>query len=294
MVSTALKTQLLAATRRLLRPVVRQLIQYGIPFPAAAQVIKQLYVDVAERDFPLPFKRQTDSRLAVVTGVHRKEVAQLRGRGDDEPAVRLEDTPVTHVIGRWMAGPPYATADGVALPLLYESVDERVPTFVKLVHSLGIDAPPRTVADEMLRLGALDLQPGGAVALRAQVYIPSSDLDGKLALLGSDPAELFDTIAANIERPEAPRLQRKVVYDNVGSEALEEIRQRSAELGEEFLRRANALLASYDRDRVPEAPGGRRSRVVLGIYHFQEEEERKDPAAAAPPRRPGGRTRRSK
>lgn len=291
MVSTALKSQLLAALRRLLRPVVRELIRFGIPYPAMAQTLAQLYVEVAERDFALPFKRQTDSRLAVLTGIHRKEIAALRDGGDSEPEVRVEDTPVTHVIGRWMAGPPYATPEGVALPLLYESVDERVPTFVELVRSLGIDVPARSVADEMVRLGALEMRPHGAVVLRQQAYIPASGLEGKIALLGSEPAELFATIAANIEHPEAPRLQRKVIYDNVGAEALEEIRRRTAELGEEFLRRANALLASYDRDREPDAPGGARARVSLGIYHFQETEAEESPeprrdAAGRPARRP--------
>jgi len=291
MIPANLKTQLLAAMRRLFRPVVRQLIHYGIGYPAAAQLLKQLYVEVAERDFALPFKRQTDSRLAVVTGIHRKEIAQLRRESGDDSLVEVENTPVAHVIGRWSAAPPYATAEGVPLPMFYESVDGRVPTFVKLVQELGIDVPPRSVLDELLRLEAAELRPDGSVVLRQQAFIPPSGVEGKITLLGSDPAELFATIASNIERPEEPRLQRKVVYDNIGADALGELRERSALVGEEFLRHANTLLASYDRDRVPSAPGGRRSRVVLGVYYYQEDE-------AAPPARPSrttpGRIRRSR
>jgi len=293
MLPANLKTQFLSAIRRLLRPVVRQAIEYGVPYPSVAQLLKQLFVEVAERDFPLTFKRQTDSRLAVVTGIHRKEIGQLRRAGFEESSVRVEDTPVTHVIGRWMAGPPYATPDGVALPLLYESIDERVPTFVKMVQSLGIDLPPRTVLDEMLRLNAAELRGDGSVLLREQAYIPATGVEGKLTLLGSDPAELFSVILGNIERPDSPRLQRKVVYDNVGAEALAEIRQKSAQLGEEFLRRGNALLSSYDRDRAAQAPGGRRSRVVLGIYFFDEEEGDTQPPSASPAK-PPGRIRRSR
>lgn len=291
MLPARLKSQFLSAVRRLLRPVVRQLIEYGIAYPSVAQLLKQLYVEVAEKDFPLAFKRQTDSRLAAVTGIHRKEIGQLRRAGFKEATVRVEDTPMTHVIGRWMAGPPYASADGVASPLLYESVDTRVPTFVKLVQSLGIDLPARTVLDEMLRVRAAELRGDGTVALVEQAYIPPSGVEGKLTLLGSDPAELFSTIMSNIDKPEAPRLQRKVVYDNVGSEALAEIRQKTAQLGEEYLRRANSLLASYDRDRSPDAPGGRRSRVVLGIYFFDSEEPEPPPATH---KKPPGRIRRSK
>lgn len=292
MLPAQLKTQFLSAVRRLLRPVVRQLIDYGIAYPSVAHLLKQLYVEVAESEFPLAFKRQTDSRLAAVTGIHRKEIGQLRRLGFEESMVRVEDTPMTHVIGRWMAGPPYATAEGVALPLLYESVDGRVPTFVKLVQSLGIDLPPRTVLDEMLRVRAADLRGDGTVALLEQAYIPPSGVEGKLTLLGSDPAELFTTIVGNIHNPETPRLQRKVVYDNIGADALSEIRQKAAQLGEEFLRRANTLVAAYDRDRTPDAPGGRRSRVVLGIYFFDREEEGTPPPSTH--KKPPGRIRRSK
>lgn len=291
MISANLKTQFLAAMRRLFRPVVRQLIHYGIAYPAATQMLKQLYVEVAEQDFALPFKRQTDSRLAVVTGIHRKEIAQLRRDVGEDATVAVEDTPVTHVIGRWSSGPPYATAEGVPLPLFYESVDDRVPTFVRLVHSLGIDVPARSVLDEMLRLDAIELRADGSVVLQQQAFIPPSGVEGKITLLGSDPAELFATIASNIENPDEPRLQRKVVYDNIGGEALPEIRERAAQVGDEFLRRANTLLASYDRDRVPEAPGGRRSRVVLGVYYYQEDDV--NPSDRTKARTPG-RIRRSK
>lgn len=291
MLPANLKTQLLTAVRHLLRPVVRQLIHYGIPYPNVAQLLKQTYLEVAERDFALAFKRQTDSRISVVTGIPRKEIALLRRRAAGDPLVRLEDTPVSHVISRWMAGAPYATEQGEALPIFYESVDPRVPTFAKLVQSFGIDLPPRTILDEMLRLGAAELRPDGSVILRQRAYIPPSGVEGKLALLGSDPAELFATIADNIEHPERPRLQRKVVYDNVGSEALDEIRQRASELGDEFLRRANTLLASYDRDRNPQAPAGERSRVVLGVYLFDEQEPE---APQFTPDKPPGRIRRSK
>lgn len=290
MVSATSKTHFLAALRRMLRPVVRQLIQYGITYPAAAELLKVLYLTVAEEDFALPFKRQTDSRLAVVTGMSRKEIAALRRSPTETPSARLEDAPVVHVLGRWMGGPPYSSEEGRAHPLFYESVDDRIPTFVKLVQSLPIDLPPRALLDELLRVGAVELRRDGSVVLLEQSYIPAGDSEAKLMLLGSDPAELFSTIAHNIEHGDQPRLQRKVVYDNVGADALPEIRQRTTEVGEEFLRRANAMLAAYDRDRVPDAPAGSRSRVVLGVYYFEEGEgERRDSASPKPP----GRIRRS-
>jgi len=278
----------------MLYPVVRWLIASGITFPTVHRMLKELYVDAAERDFALPFKRLTDSRVSLITGLHRKEVSQLRHRPADqvEPAA-VEGTPLTRVLGRWIGGPPYATPDGVPTALAYNAEEAETPTFTGLVCELGPDVPPRSILDELLRLGLVELSADGTVTLIQEAHIPSADDSGKLTLLGSDPAELFSTIAHNIDHPQEPRLQRKVAYDNIGSDALPALREQARRLGEEFIRRANALLAAYDRDRNPQAPGGTRSRFVLGTYTFEEELQSERASKADPQRvRPPGRIRR--
>lgn len=269
-----------AALRRLLRPIVRQMIATGLTYPTFNQMVRQLYIEVAEQDFALPFKRQTDSRLALVTGISRKEISQLRRRRRSATEMpEVEETIVTHVIGRWMAGPPYATPDGIPRRLRYESADAKAVSFARLVRELSVDIPVRAVLDELLHIGSAALLPDGDVELRREVHIPAADSEGKLVLLGSDTAELFSTIMHNIEHGGTPWLQRKVAYDNVGSDALPALQEEARHAGLDFVRRANALLSSYDRDRHPEAPGGRRTRVVVGVYYFEE------PAAA--PETPG-------
>jgi len=292
MLRGSLKTRFVAAIRQMLRPVVRQLIANGVSYSAFNRIVKELYVEVAEDDFALAFKRQTDSRLSLVTGINRKEVSSLRRRvAWRAPLPEVEDTLATHVIGRWMAGPPFATDDGTPLLLAYETKDPDEASFARLVRDLGADVPVRSVLDELLRIGAVELRPDGRVLLRQEVHVPAGDVEGKFTLLGSEPAELFETIMHNIQHDDTPRLQRKVVYDNVGAAALPELRTRVRRVGEAFVRQANALLASYDRDRNPAAPGGPRSRVVLATYYF--EEELAPDASPTDPAPPPGRIKRS-
>jgi len=172
-------------------------------------------------------------------------------------------------------------------------------SFARLVREIGIDIPVRAVLDELLHIGSAALLPDGEVELRREVHIPTAESEGKLVLLGSDTAELFSTIMHNIEHGDAPWLQRKVVYDNIGSAALPALHDEARHAGLDFIRRANALLASYDRDRHPDAPGGRRSRVVVGVYYFEEpvvtpEPPDEEPDDAPTPKRPAppGRIRR--
>jgi len=262
---------LVVTLRRLLRPVVRQLLAWGVTYPVFDQVVRGLFVAVAEEDFPLSHKRQTDSRVSLVTGIHRKEIARLRRLPRAERnAAPLEDTVVTRVIGRWMAGPPFADRQGRAKPVPYEVLRPRDPSFARLVREAGFDGPVRSVLDEMVRLGAVLWQPDGDVVLVREVHVPAGDLDSKLDLLGADPGELFRTIVHNIEQPDATWLQRKVVYDNIGSESLPALRAAARSAGEGLIRRANVLLGARDRDRNSAAPGGDRSRVVVATYYFEE------------------------
>lgn len=268
------------AIRSLLRPIVRDLVAKGVTYPALDQILRELFVEIAERDFALPFKSPSDSRVSLVTGLHRKEVARLRHRKPDlGPQMSAVESIASRVIGRWLAKRSCTDARGRPRAIAYEEKGARGPSFVGLVRELGIDVPARSVLDELVRVGAVELLPSGDLRLREEALIPSGDFESKLPVLASDPAELFSTIAHNLDDPETPWLQRKVVYDNVGAEALPELREAAKAIGTEFMRTANALLASRDRDRNPRAPGGRRSRVVLGAYYFESGSEPAVPSA---------------
>lgn len=280
------KTHFVGSLRRVLRPIVRQSIRFGVSYAAFARLLKRLYVEVADEDFALPFKRQTDSRVALLTGITRKEIASLRARrAEGEALPDVEDSLATYAIGRWMAGPPYAAASGAPLRLTYESDDPSIPSFSGLVRSLAVDIPVRAVLDELIRLGSVALHEDGEVELVREAHIPSADIEAVLGVLGADPAELYTTIAHNIDDPAHPWLQRKIAYDNIGSEGLETLRAESRKESEAFVRRINRLLSSHDRDRHPDSPGGRRSRVSVGIYYFEDV-----PPEDAPPARKRARS----
>src|SRR5512140_1938691 len=102
MLPRALKDHFTTAIHRLLRSVVRHLIAQGITYPALTQMLREIYLEVAETEFALHFKRQTDSRLSLITGLNRKEISRLRRlRKPLKATVAVEDNLLTHVIGRW-------------------------------------------------------------------------------------------------------------------------------------------------------------------------------------------------
>ena len=91
------------AITRLLRPLVRLLIRYNISYTYFSHMLKSVYVDVAERDFPAPSGRATDSRITMLTGVHRKDVRVLRGYVPETLPVAKTVALSGQVAGTWLA-----------------------------------------------------------------------------------------------------------------------------------------------------------------------------------------------
>ncbi|MGD9762789.1 MAG: DUF6502 family protein [Candidatus Binatia bacterium] len=269
----AAKRALLNAVRAILRPLVRQLIAHGVTYPAFSRLAKEVFIDVGTRDFTLPFKKQTDSRVALVTGITRKEIGQIRRGQAPAPSAALElhNALAARIVGRWLAAPPYVDEAGVPRLLSYEAGPDAA-SFVSLVGELGGDIPARAVLDELLRVGAATLTPRGNVRLAERAYVPAQGAEEKFAILGTDATDLIEAVVHNIECPRGEAfLQRTVRYDNIGAEALPAVREQVRALGAEFVQAVNRLLSDADRDVRPAAPGGQRSRAVVAVYYFDRD-----------------------
>lgn len=278
---------LLRAAVETVRPIVRRLLASGIPFGLLESRLRELVIEVAEQEFTLAGRRQTDSRIALVTGINRKEVRRIRSQSAEPlrpPSFGRNQA--AGLISRWRADPRATDHAGRPKPLPYKS--GRGPSFVKLAEQVTVDLPARAILDELVRTGAAELRADGWVVLRADAYVPKFGRAEKLAMLAEDPPDLVETMLRNIfEEVSEPLLQRRVSYDNVGAVAIPRLRRKIRSAAETFLRRIDRLLAKHDRDRNPEAPGGERQVAGLGVYYFESPHSRKTPrpGAATRPRR---------
>ena len=260
---------LLRAAAAALRPLVTRLLENGVPYGRLEARLRALFVDVAERDLAIPGRRQTDSRIALLTGVNRKEVRRLRGgQGAAPPPASFSRNQAAALISRWMADRRATDRHGRPRAIPYQAT--RGPSFVELARAVTVDLPPRALLDELLRTGAVELRRNDLVALRTTAYVPTRGRPEKLAMLAEDPAELIETMLRNVLGDEGePLLQRKTFYDNLGADGVARVRREMRREGERFLRRVDGLLAKHDRDRNPRAAGGERRYAGLGVYYFE-------------------------
>jgi hypothetical protein len=262
--------QLQAPLARLLRPLVRLCIHSGMTFPALAQLLRELFVNVAEHDFALEGKEQTDSRVSLLTGIHRKEVARLRGAGApvNEAPATLSRT--SAIIARWLAAPEFTDAKGDPLPLPRTASGD-APSFESLVASITKDVRPRAVLDEWLDRKLVTINDDDEIALVDTAFVPRGDDDRKWHYLGRNLHDHVAAAAANVSGP-APRfLERAVHYDGLSPRLAKRLEARSRELAMEALK-----IANREANRAVAKDKGGGARWNFGIYIYSE-----DPDGAA-------------
>lgn len=268
-----------AATLRLLRPLVRILLRNNVSHRTFAELAKLVYVEVANAEFGITGKRQTTSRIAILSGLTRKEVQRLLAHSPDTESVTEEEYHrASRVITGWVRDPDFGDGKGHPHPLRMEG---KRASFRVLVKRYSGDIPVRALLDELLRVGAVKQLKDGRICLLSRGYIPQKGPVEKLQVLGSDTADLIATIDHNMyQKPTKPRFQRKVMYDNVPVEAAKEFKILAAAQGQELLEAIDRWLSHRDRDVNPASKGTGRVRVGLGIYHFEEqlESDQENPA----------------
>ena len=263
-----LKT-LTKAIVRILMPLVRILLRHNVSFRTFSDIAKWAYVEIAAKEFGIPGRKQSISRVSVITGLSRKEVKRVMEMprpADTDYAERYNRA--VRVTSAWRRVKEFIDSEGnpKILPISGEGY-----SFAKLVRKYSGDLPHRAVLDELINAGVVDKTDDGHVRLLARAYVPGEDDGVKLHILGTDVGHLIGTIDHNLQT-QAPHkwLQRKVSYDNLPAEALPVFRKMATASAQELLEKLDKWLAENDRDTNPEARGTGRFDAGLGVYYFQK------------------------
>src|SRR5207249_3152910 len=92
---------LTCAAVSVLRPLVKRLLARGVPFGQVEARLRELFVEVAERELALPGRQQTDSRVALLTDINRKEVRRIPSAERTPGRRSFSMNYATSVISRW-------------------------------------------------------------------------------------------------------------------------------------------------------------------------------------------------
>ena len=266
---------------QLLSPLARLCLANGVPFAAVEERLKQAFVDEANALQPDSPMHGTVSRISTATGLTRREVTRLLKADAPERCVKA---PIgTEVFARWTTDPSYLDADGSPRALRRQGPQ---PSFESLAQSVTRDVHPRSMLDELVRLGvALYDQEQDLVSLARSEFVPRGDSQRMLELLGDNVGDHLDAAVANVLTDGRRHLEQAVFADELSAESIQELRPLLSGqwklLRDAMVPTITALIES-DRDagRVQD------QRLRIGLYSFDQGTANGEPAAEQTASRP--------
>lgn len=259
---------LLQATQRLLRPLARLLMSFGMNYPGFANLAKGVFVDVAARDFPDGGSTITDSQVSILSGVHRREVKRLRAEMLQQ---RIPPSVVSmggQIVARWCADPIFLDNQRRPAPLPRLASKGGDVSFERLVEGVSKDVRSRAVLEEWMRLGVAFLDEQDRVNLVEQAFIPARGVDEKAFFLGKNISDHLSASSHNLLEPHSPFLERCVYYDSLSEASVEKLRNLTRELAVSVLQEVNRRALELQQEDADHGLGGQ--RMTFGVYYYAE------------------------
>lgn len=245
---------------RVLRPLVKLSLASGLNFTAFSAILRRLFIEVAEDDFALPAKQQTDSRISLLTGIHRKDVSRLRGQRVTVASLPAAVSQTARIIALWLADPRYCEEDGQAKPLP-RTAQEDQPSFELLVSEVTRDFHPRAVLDEWLDRGIATIDDNDQVHLDPTSIVPKAADEARRHYFTRNLHDHAMAAVSNVLNDPPPYFERAVHYDRISASLAAELDELSRQESMAMLLRLNRIA----HQAIQNDAGGD-SRWITGIY----------------------------
>ncbi|MEP6067504.1 MAG: DUF6502 family protein [Paracoccaceae bacterium] len=218
----------------ILRPIARLAIRKGWLFPVVENRLRHAYVEVAQT---LADGGGTDSKISIMTGLQRRDIARLRG---ETAAPQTQRQPLAEIIALWWDDPAY---DPNGIPVQGDD-----PSFSSLARRVRQDVHPRTFLDILIENGAVK-ESDGNVILTTRSYQPLSGSDDHLAYLADNVGDHLATAVSNVVDG-AQNFDMGVHYKGLSESAIKQLdahfRARMKQTLQEMDTLARAFPASED------------------------------------------------
>lgn len=282
--------ELLEAMRRLLLPLAQLAVARGLTHATMDEMLRAAFVQVAHDAYPQLLEHRRVSRISAATGINRREVTRLMAARQQhrEPARSYP----SEAFARWTTHPEYLDKDGRprALPRLGAA-----PSFETLAQSVTRDMHPRSLLEELIRLGLAqhDAQTD-RVSLRHEAFVPRGDQARMDAFLGANVGDHFSAAVANVLSSGSEHFEQALYADGLSEQSLAELRRLVAEhwrsITNDLVPRVDKMIADDDAAGIG-AGLGAGHRVRIGLFSYEVPAEPPAPDARPTPKRAPKRSR---
>lgn len=258
--------------RYLLRPALRVCLRRGWGAAEVIDAAKRELLLLADAELERSGEKRSVSRLAVMTGLNRKEITRMLD--PDRSAASTSQSILARVLGQWSNDERFLTARGKPKVLTFGADDS---DFTTLVRDVTSDVGAAAVLSELERLGAVHLAPTGARLIEREHILEASP-ERVFDLLSRDIDTLVAAVEENFnEEPDPRNPHSRTEYDNIFIDDLPAIRVWLLRESARFHERLRRYLSKYDKDLSPTRDGKAGGRVVFSSFGWTQ---------PCPPKRP--------
>jgi len=264
----SIKDQVIASCRRILAPLARILIRFGISAGELNALVEQEYVKAAVRQIASRNELVTSSRISIITGLPRNIVASIVDTLDDESPRRVGSLihRAQRVLTGWYEDREFHTREGELLTLPAAGEGK---TFERLVERyVGGGVRASGVLKELLATGAVKLTRDGEIrAMRRTAAAGGADPE-TVDQFGEYTSALLSAFEHNLSSGPTEQLSMSGVARSADASIVPVFRGQMARRGEVFVESVEAFLDSrVGKSReggAQEAPPA----VLVGSYVF--------------------------
>jgi hypothetical protein len=258
------KRETLGCLATVLEPVIRLMLRAGVTWKEFSELSKAKFVDVATADFGIRGRPTNASRVAILTGLDRRDVRRLRRA--PQAASKGYQSKASQLLSAWHHDDEFLDADGRPATL---AIDGEGATFTELMRRYAPALPVVAMVKELKSANAVSELPDGRLRAVGRTYVPRGVSAERLRLWSSVLSDIANTIEHNFSRDEATpaRFERRALSLRVDRNALADFRSLLEAEGQAFLERVDDWLAAHEC--ADDAPA-EQVRLGVGVYHIED------------------------
>jgi hypothetical protein len=265
--TSGLKSLLLTSCRALLIPIARLLLKSGVTWKEFSEVARRTFVDVATGEFGIRGRPTNVSRVALLTGMTRREVRRQRSLLESDPQPETGYmSKASRLLSGWHQDREFTDAKGE--PRVLE-IDGSGASFAELARRYGGDIPPGALLKELESGDAISRLADGRIRATKRVFLPRPMEPAQIRLWASVLQDIGSTLEHNLTRDKSsvPRFERRALSVRVERRALGDFRQFLETEGQAFLERVDDWLTQHQADAGTE---NNTIRLGAGVYHIED------------------------
>ena len=264
------KNRILDAFIVVLRPIARLLLRFGIGFREFSEISKIAFVDVASSEFGLRGRPTNISRVAVMTGLTRKEVRRVREKistGQDQ--VEVKSTPLSEILHRWHSEGAFLDPSGRPRVLSFSGEGS---SFSNLVKQFGGDIPPGAMRTELKRVGAVTETEDGDLKVVSRVILSAGEQNNVITSLVHAVYPLLSTIAHNTDpdRDDPGWAQINAFSQSIRKSDMPRLRRISYDRLKDVSESFDDLFMAYESLHENDDREKDSNVVSVGVFYFEE------------------------